>query len=126
MIQSHKNNICRCNSTGRVPSLQVGSFEFKSRHLHCGYSIMAITVDCGSTNVGSIPTGHINMAPSSSGLGHRPFTPTTRVRISLGSSIKEIVSVQIRHVILFDKSKNNTFFASVVELEYTSDLSSDA
>ena len=29
----------------------------------------------------------LNSAPSSSGLGHRPFTAATRVRISLGSPL---------------------------------------
>ena len=33
----------------------------------------------------------LNSAPSSSGLGHRPFTAATRVRISLGSGKQSII-----------------------------------
>ena len=43
----------------RMSASQAGNAGFKSRRSYCGYSIKAITSDCGSENSGSIPGSHI-------------------------------------------------------------------
>ncbi len=65
-------------------SLDIRERIEKTERSETGGSFRGKTAGSGPANQGSNPCPPATMVPSSSGLGRRPLTPVTRVRVPLG------------------------------------------